>query len=453
MWTAAEYAVASNTVQATVTCDLPDTRSISSTFMHGLCSSIRVVNFAQDGVAADGYVNQYHSTFNVTGTVVYNVTGATSSDTVLSKDPGEIAVATDIKLYRTGTVPPISSNTGRTGNFIFIIPAASIAAQAAAYTWTVQVTMNTGTVTVTASNSLSLTCDNIQITSITFSGGGGTPPPGTTYYRSVNVPSTQVTIQATKQYTGGNMIGATTITISDGTAPNFTVTIADGAVTGTANVKYPALAQTPNGQTTPLSYQVIAVAGSVFDNEQNTAPEIPQPANPVIYWDRNDPPGNNTGLTSFTTWVGVSTTGSSFTLSWTALDAALPDYDGDFYSYRIYYKLSSTSTWNIVDRSILGYGPGGTYRLDLIGTNSVTITGLIPLTNYDYFITAVDVFGQEVAHCHSVGPGTNYSLYNGSPDVLGYDTLTTKPTSIEITITDGINQYSDSSLRHRLLIL
>lgn len=443
-WDSADYPALSRNVTATVVNVNGATAfdDAIATFSFGKSSTIRVVNFAQSGVAADGYINGYHSAFNVTGTIVYNVTGATAADTVESKAPDEIDVETDIALYRNGTLVAIN-NTGNVENFTFAITAASIPVSATAYTWDVHVSMDTGPATEITTNTLSLVCDNIIITGITFSGGGGiTTPP--TYYRSVNVPNTLVTIQATKQLTGGNMIGTTTITVSDGTLPTFTVTIPDNGNTGTANIKYPALAQTPDGQTTPISYQVTAVSGSVFDSEQNTAGEINQPASPTILWDRNDPPGNNSGvISSFTTWVGVSTTGSSFTLSWVPLDEALPDYDGDFGligSYRIYYKESSSSSWLIVDRSTTGYA-----NLGLIGTGSATITGLVPLTNYDYFITAIDVFGQEVVHYPSVGPGTNYALYDGSPDGVGYATLATKPTTIEVTITDGINQYADSS--------
>ena len=450
LWTATEYAVASNTVQTTVTCDLPDSRTTSSTFLHGLCSTISVVNFTQDGVAADGYVNQYHTAFNVTGTVVYNVTGATSADTVLSKDVGEIAAAANIELYRSGTATPISSNTGNTGSFTFIIPAASIAAQAGAYTWSVQVTMNTGGAVETASNTLSLFCDNIQITSITFSGGGGiTSAP--TYYRSVNIPGTQVTIIATKAFNGGNMIGATTITVSDG-LNTFPVVIADAANTGTGSVTTPIVAQTPtDGQTYQISYQITAISGSVFDSEQNIAARVTQPANPVILWDRNDPPGNNdapaTGQTPFTAEASFAVSPSStyVDFTWQAVSAlADPPYDGDFYTYRIYYKESTASAWTIVDRSTPGYTTTGTYNLSDPTRTTARITGLTPLTQYDYFITAVDAFGQEVEHPIPNTLNNSDALYVGAPTAAGYGQFSTNPTSVEASVTDGITNYTFS---------
>ncbi|MBN2402549.1 MAG: fibronectin type III domain-containing protein [Spirochaetes bacterium] len=464
-WDSADYPAASRNVTATVVNVNGATAfdDAIATFSFGKSSSIRVVNFAQSGVAADGYINGYHSAFNVTGTIVYNVTGATAADTVESKAPDEIDVATDIALYRNGTLVAIN-NTGNVENFTFAITAASIPVSATAYTWDVRVSMDTGPATEITTNTLSLVCDNIIITGITFSGGGGiTTPP--TYYRSVNVPNTLVTIQATKQLTGGNMIGTTTITVSDGTLPTFTVTIPDNGNTGTANIKYPALAQTPDGRTTPISYQVTAVSGSVFDSEQDTAGEITQVASPAILWDRNDPPGRNgpppnyhgdppgSGETPFTDAASFTVnpvTATSFTLNWQPLTAlGDPPYDGDFGtfgSYRIYYRASDPpgGIWTIVDQSTPGYGTTGTYNLNDPTRTTATITGLVPLTQYDYFMTAVDVFGQEVEHPIPNSGNNSDALYAGAPTPMGYGQITTNPTEISASVTDGITEYAIS---------
>ena len=76
-----------------------------------------------------------------------------------------------------------------------------------------------------------------------------------------------------------------------------------------------------------------------------------------------------------------------------------------------------------MDRTTVGFA-----ALANIATNTMTITGLLPLTNYDYYFTAVDVFGQEVAVVDAPA-----------------GTVQTQAASIDVTITDGIVEYPDSS--------
>jgi hypothetical protein len=444
LWTATEYAVALNTVQATVTCDLPDTRTTSSTFRHGLCSNIRVVNFAQSGVAADGYVNPWYSTFNVTGAIVYDVTGATIADRVEARDAGEI---TNTTLYRDLATTGLSDNT-MAGDCTYIIPAGTGVLGLGNHTWDIRVQMNTGGVTKTSSNTLTLNCDQIRIDSITFLNGGGiTSPP--TYYRSVNVPGTQVQITASLQSGAVGalaMIGDATITVRNTTnTQDFPLQIISGSLSGTANVPNPSVLPV-SGSTETRTYQVFSISGSAFDNEQNIAGRISQPANPVILWDRNDPPGLNNapgaGQTPFTDELSfaVSPSASYVDLNWQAVTAlGDPPYDGDFYTYRIYYRATKipANPWLIIDRSTANYGPTQIYDLSDPARTSARIIGLTPLTQYDYFMTAVDVFGQEVEHPIPSG-NLSDALYDGAPSVAGYGQFTTNPTSIEASVTDSI---------------
>ncbi|MFH0977000.1 MAG: fibronectin type III domain-containing protein [Spirochaetota bacterium] len=453
-WNMAETAAGPNSVTATVNeTTTPSNDSDIKTFSFGVCSSIWVASFAQNTgattVAADGYVNPWHSSFNVTGVVVYNVTGATVSDKINAIDPGELSLST---LYTDGltTYRGAGWRTIADDDLSFTVPsfiAVPTALGVGNHSWTVVASMTTGGASETSQNSLGLICDRVQIDTITFVNGGGvTTPP--TFYRSVNVPGTQITIGASRQFGGALMIGTTTITVSDGTN-TFPVVIADSAGSGTGTVTIPALAQTPTGQTTSISYQVIAISGSVFDSEQNVAGRVTQPASPAILWDRNDPPGDNNapgvGETRFTGFVSVNPIGAtSFTLNWTPLVSVAPDED--FFTYRVYYKLSTASIWTIVDTGTIGYA-----NLGLIGTPSATITGLVPLTRYDYFITAVDLFGQEVEHpVSSTSPplaaspsiSTSDACFSGAPNTYGFATIQTSPTTIEALITDGITNYT-----------
>ncbi len=469
LWSATACDFSAKNITAYARTNLPADNYSSNqrTVSYGVCSSIKVINFSQSGGvttdAADGYVTPWHRSFNVTGTVVYDVSGASIADKVNSFFPiptPEILSATLLldggSAYRGAAWHTIADD-----DLSFTVPAWGGVGDelgVGAHNWTVESTMRTAGAVEPSANSLGLFCDRIQISYpilpvFTFINGGGVNSP---YYRSVFVPGTQIHIIATRE-TGGNVIGNTTVTISDGTN-TFPVLIANGTSDGIVNVTYPLIAQTPIGRTMPISYQAVSISGGAFDNEQNVFGRITQPASPVIYWDRNDPPGRNgpgpnydgngpgVGQTPFSDELLFSTsvTATSFTLNWQPV-TALPDppYDGDFFTYRIYYRVTGppVNPWIIVDRNTPNYGPTQTYALSNPARTTATITGLIPLTQYDYFMTAVDVFGQEVEHPI---PSLNVSdaLYDGAPSALGYGLITTNPTQIEASVTDGITNYS-----------
>ncbi len=442
-WDVTDYnANAANSVRATVSEDHAPASNMNDTVTmnYGVCASLAVRNFAQDGVAADARINPWHSAFTITGAVVYYVAGESITDEVETVDPGEITGTT---LLLDGAATAKTDNT-MADDLSYAIDAEYMNTNGISlgnHAWRVRASMTTsgGPEDSVVANQLSFNLDRVQVTAITFSGGGGIDSP---YYRSVNIAGTQINIAARMQNGLGAMVGNTTIRLSDGTN-TYDVSILSGQTTGASLLNpYPGVGITPDGATTPLTYQVIAVFGGAYDDEQNVPGRIDQPASPDIYWDRNDPPGENSA--PFTPWVGTTVTAYSMTLNWQPLTAGAPDLDADFYSYRIYYKRQSDATWTMIDRTTADYGPGGTYRLDLIATGSATISGLVSTTIYDYYVTATDVFGQEVQVSLPASSNAAYDHVH-TPHAPWYDSVSTLPHSLEVSITDGIDVYNDSS--------
>ncbi len=438
---------------------LSDLRPVS----YGIRSTITIVGFTQDGDAADGMVNPWHTSFNVTGTIAYNIPGAAAADAVhLIADAGigEYAAPGAI-LYRTGNLTPHVDATPAALS-IPVSPewfnSLGWATARGNHTWTVVVAMATPGGPETSVNTLAINCDRIQVTNIQFLGGGGVNPPPR-YYRSVNLPGTQVRITAQLENAGTPMVGNTTIRVGefDGTdnptGATTDVVIANGLTIGLGNLTYPPGAATPAGDTTPLRYGAIRVHGGAYDGApagavgQYIDDFVPPTPNPlritqavypayIIYWDNNDPPGANAG--GFTTWVNQQPTATSLELTWGPIDPLVND-DHDFYSYRIYYREHTTIPWIMIDRNTANYGPpAGTFRLDLIATGTAAIQGLVPLTTYDYFVSAVDVFGNEI---YTLFPG---SVIHGPPGPA-WGEIQTQPLTILAEVTDGITAYQDNS--------
>ncbi|MGV7927662.1 MAG: hypothetical protein AB2L13_01950 [Spirochaetota bacterium] len=457
-WAAARNVIGSATTNNPAVNTLTDTRMVS----YGVISTIRIVGFAQDGDAADGRINPWHTAFNVTGTVAYNIPGATAADAVhLVADAGAAEYdAAGATLYRTGIITP----------HVDLTPAAlSIPVSAewfnslgwatarGNHTWTVVVPMATPGGPETSANTLAINCDRIRVTNIEFLGGGGVNPPPR-YYRSVNLPGTQVRVTAQLENAATPMVGNTTIRISDsaGTPNTYDVVIANGATQGVFDMSanYPAVpGDIPANDTTVLSYSAVRVFGGAYDGDtaaaegQDDFGSITQAVLGTyqIYWDHNDPPGTNAPNTPFIGVLvpfpgvpnfGITPSATSLTLSWTQLDP-LVENDHDFYTYRIYYKLNSAIPWTIIDRNTPGFG-GVPYNLGLITTATASIEGLVPLESYDYFMSAVDVFGNEV---YTLLP--NNVLHASAPNVQNYSTIQTLPLSIQCSVSDGIAVYNN----------
>ena len=415
-WELNRNIVASATTTVPANNTLTDTKLVS----YGVCASIRILNFAQGGVAADGMINPWHSAFNVTGTVVYNVPGAAAADAVhLVADAGAGEI-TNAELRRNG-VATVASDDDETDGLTLAVPLEYFFSldntppysQLGNHTWTVRITCSTPGGPIVSANSLTINCDVVEITNIEIINGGGVNA-SPNYWRSINVPGTQVRVTARLQWAGTNVVGNTTVRIQDSEGNNTDVLIPNGQPNAVANVTYPAVAAQA---TDIITYQAIRISGGAHDDEQNVASRIPQVATRTVYWDNADPPGANTP--HFTTYNGHSQTGTTITVNWVALNTAT--IDGDFDSYRIYYRESPAGTWFMIDRTIIA-------ALGNSATTQATITGLTPLTNYVIRISAVDVFGYEVASANQIT-----------------DTISTTATSIEVSITDGITEWGDTT--------
>ncbi len=424
---------ATNFIRLRVSEDLAPPSSLVQdvTFSYGVCASVAVLNFAQGGDAADGYVNPNHAAFNVTGAIVYNVPLATIADRVEARDGGEITgVGTTLLLDGNPSVPPLTDNTMADDCSYTINSALGwLTGAAAVHIWRIQCRMATGPVDEVSNNLLNIYCNEVQVTNVEFINGGGRTISATEYYRSVNFPGTQVRVTANLVYGGGAMVGNTNITLNNGVDPVTIVQIVNGATQGVGNVNYPG--GTVDGTTTPRTYQISQVSGGVYDTQTT----VTQPANRIVYWDDVDPPGVN-GVT----FLGPpgpplpvldSTTAYSLTLIWTPLTHPL---DGDFDTYRIYYRTSATGPipagpWLMLDRT-----SGGVYTtLGNYGTGTITIDGLNPLTEYDYYMSAVDIFGNVVDN------GNEAPYSSATPR-----TVVTQYKTIECTLTDGERSYPDA---------
>ncbi|HPR36438.1 MAG TPA: fibronectin type III domain-containing protein [Spirochaetota bacterium] len=414
-WAASRNIVASSSGSA-----LTNTKAVS----YGIITSMRFLNFAQSGVATDGYVNQYFTTFQVTGTVVWNIPGASTSDAVTA------GLITASRLYLNGVNIGIA-NSGTTNNPVFNVTNAIAASMLLNNTWTINITSpDAPAVGETSTNNLSLIRDEVQVNSIEIIGGGGneiTAVPNGVYYRSFLVPGTQIRVNAQMRYTGGGLIGNTTITVTDITDTlTYDITIPNGSTQGTLAIANPT--NPGSGGTLSHTYRATAIAGGITDDEQNTYAEIRQPANglaganTIVYWDNGDPPGNNGS--AFTTGPTHSTTAGTLTINWGGIAVAHPDRDFD--TYKIYYREQGAPTWTIIDRT-----SGAAFtNLNNSSTGTTTIDGLKPLTTYEYIISAVDIFGNEVALADRLTPVINPA---------------TGPASVTITLTDSITSYNDSS--------
>ncbi|OHD63314.1 MAG: hypothetical protein A2176_00310 [Spirochaetes bacterium RBG_13_51_14] len=444
LWNATDFnAVATNTVTADIDDDGAN-GSDTRTFNYGICSQIQIMNFSQDGDAADGYVNPWHGLFNVTGRIVYYVAlEPLIINRVEDLDPGETGPLSgpgSPQLIMAGAAS-INDSDG-SANLSFTVPLeymnTNFGATSASRSWRVNATMQTGGASVTSQNQLGIWCNRIDVANVTFENGGGANEgaPPTYYIRSVSQAGTLIRINAALNVAiagNTNMIGNTTFRIRYSVAPAdvFTVTIPGGAGTATAVVPIPAVGA---GNTTLFTYLVEAIYGSAFDGTSG-APQQYMPSAPAritgttsrnLYWDNADPPGDNSP--TFTTLapsppapsINPLPTATSFTIYWTPVTIPGPDFDYDFDSYRIYYKRQVDATYIMVDKSVIP-------ALGTISTASAEISGLESITIYDYRLSAVDVFGNEV-------------------DILNQliGSVSTTASQIDVTLSDGISAYKES---------
>ena len=433
-WNSPESAwtTAPNNIMAYVSTNNPavvtDFASSPAAVNYGVCSSLRALNISADGDASDSRVTRWHENFNVTAdAVVYNIPGAGAADSVDSVDPGEMSsvrLSFDGNIYGSdNTYPAIGINLADAGlqtlGYTFSVTPISVA---------LSVLMDTAGGPEVTVNPLSIYCNEVEINHITndplsfYDGGGVDASP--LYYRSIPVSGAKVRVYARMRAGGGAMTGTVTAVLrdtADGTLTN--VIIANNDITGTANLTYSGLT-IPSGSTGARTYQIISVSGGAYGSginfgQNRTNPAyISQPAFRTINWDNIDPPGNNAALFNGGTFTSPSQTADSITLSWSPISGAFPD--GDFYSYRIYYR-TGTDPFAMVDRNTL---PAADYAVLSNPANStVILKGLAQFTNYDIILSAVDVFGHEADPANR--PAISYSTTSSSTDVTISDGITT----------------------------
>ncbi|MBN2158775.1 MAG: fibronectin type III domain-containing protein [Spirochaetes bacterium] len=441
LWNCTAYAYGANNIYTRVT-NVNGPSDRTDPLNHGVISHVRILNFAQTDEAADGRLNPWHNDFDVTGTVVY----ASGAEIITNTVP-DIASS---ELYLDGAPAPAVGNNGATAALSFDIDGLYCDTNAVVlgnHAWTVAVAMTNPGGPVTSDNSLTFNCNRIEVEWVRFENGGGVNTPY--YLRSINVTGTRIRVRARLENGGGAMTGTTTFEITDnaaGGAHTYTIQIDSGQFEGTALITpMPDAADVPPdvpiGTTVPIEYTVTAVSGGAYGNDnsippnsdgQDVAARITGSGPYTLYWDNADAPGSS--APTFTTFVSPpSTTAVSITFNWVPLSTALPVppseiYDADFDTYRIYYRTPTGSgPWTMIDRNTVGYAALGT-----ITTATMDVTGLDPLTDYDYRFSAVDVFGNEVLVANQI-----------------VGTASTTATSISVTISDGIAQYSNTNFNNR----
>jgi hypothetical protein len=160
VWAASRNIVASSTGSA-----LTSSRAVS----YGVISSARIHSFIQTGVAADGYVNQYHTNFNVTGTLIYDIPGGGSTDAV----PADAAHISGTELYINNTPTGLTNGISITLSYA-VTSATAIPTPPTVTRWYVRVTgPNVPAGGEISTNYLTIVNDEVQINSIEIIGGGG----------------------------------------------------------------------------------------------------------------------------------------------------------------------------------------------------------------------------------------------------------------------------------------
>lgn len=453
-WSATEYTVpgAANNVIATVK-EFPGATILTDTQaeFYGICSNIRVVNFAQNNQAADALIPPVHGGFNVTGTVVYDIPGFGAEAVADAVNNADITALT-LRLN------PSSTDFGGGAVAGFSVAIADNNVPSGAHNWTIRGTMTGAAAVETSTNNLILNCNRVLVTNIEFVGGLGRGPTHaapdniTEYYREYEQPGTLIRITAQMEAdtgAGTGMYGATTFTVqyTDGTnTPNFTtVTIANGATQATGIIPYDNSGGVNNFDPTFIAdttietwtYTAVSCTGSIFGITPGLTLTLAATnmttVSETIYWDRNhiynslplvDPDfqvfaPTRTAVTATFFWFPITVTDTN---------------NGDFYEYKLYFRKNGTSDpWTIWDGdndSTLRF-PNQASNI-LSGRKYTTIGGLDIFTEYEYYMTFVDIFGNEIP--------------DASANPVGADRLfRTQPFSIDVRLSDGITSYENTT--------
>ncbi len=257
----------------------------------------------------------------------------------------------------------------------------------------------------------------------------------------------------TSPYGSGNIVAGS----------NFDIDIPAGGLSG-SHVIALAEAPDPGANATALYqyyvYDIVDISGNNYGDQtwgatdeiidSGTYPSAyytPQ----FVWWEGTgaDPPDNanvpgplTVSPPLDTASIQIYPTATSVRFEWNPCYVSYLSADGDFYEYKIYFKESSASTWTVwngADDSLLrGYAnnpdpntvgalPNATYQYTSTGQKYTTISNLKIFTDYDFYITAVDVFGNETTMAQQ-GP------------------IKTTAYSTEASISDGITHYTHSQI-------
>jgi hypothetical protein len=292
---------------------------------------------------------------------------------------------------------------------------------------------------------------DIRVTDITFFYGGGKGPTGygennsSYYYRTHGQPGTIINITAEMNTNSiwQPMYGNVTFTVqyTDGSqSGTFNVVISNGNNTGRTQIPYNDSTGFQSswltaGSTTQWTYTVTAVSGN-FSNGT-----ISSNTSNSILWDYQDPPTDSTFPPATETDVGTDLTATTAKLFWTPVSTSTTisgRNNEDFYEYRVKFReyseetVNSWRTWNGNNDPTLrnrSNNPTPWPTDDTAthfdnGRKYTTLPNLKIFTQYEYYIEAVDVFGNVTA----------------PPDPLFI--FSTQPYSIIVELTDGITTHT-----------
>ncbi len=459
-------APASRTITATATCATSN-MSATSIANYGFCDQIRVYNLAQNGDAADGMINPYYSagTFNITGTLVYNVTGVDASD-VIQGIVGTVTLYEDQDNDFPATVTDTTYTDGSTDTAVALnVPYTYFNGQSLrTYYWRCSVAMTGLGGATWCQNSLPLVNNRILVTNMTVDLGGGRDA-GNTHWKSLLVPGTRFTLTAQMHNGAGTMSGDTTFYINYNGAPDnsteFAVTIPNGGNSASAIIPTGSIPAVTAGTTGTYVYYVVRITGSSYGTQTETGSyplTIATTPNRIVdnvtyagsyytaqslFWENGDPPPTTTQSVG-----SVLLSADNVTLYWTPVNPALTSGDeGDFYEYRVYFREQgsglSWSQWDgDQDSALRGLtanpspvpGTDATNHF-LAGTKYTNITNLKIFTSYEYYLVVVDLFGNESPVTDSAG---------AAAPPAAYSTFLTTPYALEASVTDGITTYDNT---------
>ncbi|HRX16935.1 MAG TPA: hypothetical protein P5123_11535 [Spirochaetota bacterium] len=290
---------------------------------------------------------------------------------------------------------------------------------------------------------------DVRVSGIRFLYGTGVGPThsglynSSNYYRSYGQSGTLIELTAQMNVSGWtHMYGPVAFTVSFSNGSNtasFDVTIPSGQNRVIALVPFSDASGFPdsfitNGQTIPFEYTVTAASGQHADNLISSVSQ-------TIYWDRNDPPQSSVFPPADETEISVSLTTNSARIMWSPLVTSTSGgyYNSDFYEYRIRFREFSEEDqnpwriWNSSnDPTLKGtvFNPPAypsdnpSYHFSN-GMKYTVIPRLSLFTRYEFYISAVDVFGNE------------------SPAPAEYFMMMTQPYSVEASVSDGRVKYDD----------